>query len=90
MSLVKKVVCEHCGWKGPGDDQLTAVSPFDPDDNISGCPACKGIDCCLAACDEPGCWRSVTCGTSTPLGYRHTCSRHKPAVEAAKAAGGEL
>lgn len=29
-------------------------------------------------CDEPGCRRFPTCGTTTPGGYRSTCSQHRP------------
>ena len=29
-------------------------------------------------CDEPGCSAAVTCGTSTPQGYRSTCGKHRP------------
>ena len=81
-----KRMCEECGWHGQSDELLTADHPFDPADTLFFCPQCKQVDSYLAACDTDGCWESVTCGTPTPEGYRQTCSRHKPAAEAA---GGE-
>lgn len=29
-------------------------------------------------CDEPGCLKSVSCGTPTETGYRSTCGEHAP------------
>lgn len=71
-------MCEACGWHGSESDLLKAPNPFAPGEQIFGCPSCKSIDCFSVVCDEPGCWRSVTCGTPTPAGYRSTCRRHKP------------
>ena len=58
---------------------LRAPNPFNPTDEVLGCPHCKAIaDIADALCDEPGCELLVTCGTPTPTGYRHTCSKHAP------------
>ena len=69
---------QRCGWTGKRADLLKAVSPFEPDEEITGCPNCKGIDCMDLVCDEPGCCALVSCGTPTAEGYRHTCVMHKP------------
>lgn len=34
----------------------------------------------LELCDEPGCYKYVTCGTPTDTGYRNTCAEHKPVL----------
>lgn len=75
-----KVVCDErrCGWRGLESEMLSAPSPFDATDTIYACPQCKTINSCFMACDEPGCWLGVCCGTPTPTGYRNTCSKHAP------------
>lgn len=77
LAMTGKIVCE-CGWCGSPDDVLIAKHPFMPDGTVYGCPKCKEIETFAAACDEPDCWKKVTCGTSTPSGYRSTCSKHRP------------
>jgi hypothetical protein len=68
-----------CGWRGPHAALLTAPHPFDVGaEDISGCPDCLAVCGLRPACDEPDCWRSVTCATPTPTGYRSTCSSHAP------------
>lgn len=78
MKPTTKLVCDCCGWRGTADQLLSARNPFDQEDMIFGCPDCKQIGEHFVACDEPDCWRGVTCGTPTPAGYRSTCSEHWP------------
>jgi hypothetical protein len=77
-----KCVCSYyrCNWHGDSDEVLRAKNPFDDSDDIEGCPKCKEIGSVVQACDEPGCWKEVTCGTPTPDGYRSTCGEHSPKV----------
>jgi phage FluMu protein Com len=75
---MSKWMCEECDWCGQESDLLRASNPFASNDNVVGCPHCKEINSMTMACDEPGCWRQVSCGTPTPGGYRNTCGKHKP------------
>ena len=79
----RKVKCNdyRCGWHGTEDQILTAPHPFEEGATINGCPECKGVDCVIYACDEPGCWADVTCGTPTQDGYRSTCGKHRPNID---------
>lgn len=77
-----KRFCLECLWQGLRGDLLRGVNPFKTDEQIAGCPRCRSIDSAVPACDDEGCWELVTCGTSTPEGYRHTCSKHRPVVAA--------
>lgn len=71
--------CAGCRWVGVDSEILTAPSPFDAADSISGCPRCKTVDKFVNVCDEPGCSREAGCGWPTPDGgYRRTCSEHMP------------
>ena len=76
--MAKRIICCSCGHRMNSDDALEAPNPFDQNDVIYGCPNCKGIDSFEAVCDEPGCWKTVGCGTPTNNGYRNTCSQHRP------------
>lgn len=77
--MTKQVCSDHrCGWHGTSDEVLQAPNPFDPKDELWGCPKCKQVNLLYLACDEPECWEMVQCGTPTPTGYRQTCWRHKP------------
>jgi len=75
-----KVRCDNhrCTWHGQDSEQLSAVNPFDAGDKIYACPECKEIGSVVVACDEPDCWRAVSCGTPTLTGYRTTCGEHRP------------
>jgi hypothetical protein len=75
-----KVICVNrgCNWRGMETELLTAQDPFDVEEILTACPRCKGIFELRIACDEPGCWYEVTCGTPTPNGYRQTCGKHAP------------
>ena len=57
---------------------LRAPNPFDPLDEVMGCPHCKRVGEVSALCDELGCDAFVACGTPTDLGYRNTCYKHRP------------
>jgi hypothetical protein len=74
----KRIFC-GCGWRGELSQLLRAPNPFDPLDEVTACPNCKTLEGTTQhACDEPGCWKEVTCGTPTPNGYRSTCGQHNP------------
>ena len=75
-----KVVCSEfrCAWHGLEDAILRAPNPFDEGETIYACPKCKEVNSVVVACDEPGCWKEATCGTSTPTTYRRTCGKHAP------------
>lgn len=78
MRPTDKWTCKECDWRGLESELLLAPNPFQINDEICGCPKCKSVDCFAAACDEPECWREVSCGTPTPSGYRSTCGKHRP------------
>ncbi len=71
-----KVKCGECSWKGENREILESPNPFDTEEQIQGCPQCKSVDSICTICDEDNCWDEVSCGTSTPDGYRNTCSDH--------------
>lgn len=72
--------CDLCNKDSYQKDILRAVSPFDPDDEITGCPHCKaavGDGEWIEICDIEGCGKPATCGT--PLkggGYLRGCFKH--------------
>ena len=70
--------CQDCNEISIEQDLLHAPNPFKPSEVITGCPLCKSADGFDAICDVPGCESMVSCGTPTPDGYRHTCSKHNP------------
>ena len=72
------VRCETCRTVTRKADLLVAPSPFDPQDELTGCPNCKDVNAHNALCDRVGCRRETTAGTSTPDGYRWTCHEHRP------------
>lgn len=75
----EKILCKDCGWTGHTDQMLTAKNPFNEKEDIQACPNCKEVtDTLFMACEEPGCWKQVTCGTPTKNGYKSTCSKHQP------------
>lgn len=79
-----KYICDNrnCGWTGTDETALRLPDPAEDDPDVymlTACPRCRDIRTSLQiACDEPGCFRPVTCGTPTPDGYRHTCYEHQP------------
>ncbi|KKL83145.1 hypothetical protein LCGC14_1977660 [marine sediment metagenome] len=82
-----KTVCEMCEYQSSNAflDHLNGVNPFNVEEIIHGCPECKSIDSFRSACDEPGCWELVSCGTPSAGGYRTTCRAHKPREKAGDA-----
>ena len=68
--------CRRCSWRSEKPSFLYAPNPFDPDDEIAGCPQCKMVDCFECVCDVPDCWELQSCGFPTPTGYRQTCGKH--------------
>ena len=73
VEIWRCVNCLGCFWEG---DLLTARSPFDPDETLTGCPNCKTVDDFERVCDEPGCARTASNGFPVDGGYRHTCFEH--------------
>lgn len=69
--------CHDCGAITPDAELLHAPSPFDPDDELTACPRCRGVAQFDLLCDEPGCDKVGSCGWPTPHGgYRRTCYQH--------------
>jgi len=75
-----KVRCNEygCYWKGQASEVLKAPNPFDPEDTLEGCPDCHEPNTIVSVCDEPDCWRMVSCGAPTKSVYRNTCGKHQP------------
>ena len=72
--------CLECGEISLQTELLTAPSPFDEADIITGCPKCKGVEGFKEICDEPGCEAEATCGFPVKHGfdgYRRTCWEHQ-------------
>lgn len=81
--------CETCAEYIKEEDILTAVSPFDPDSTITGCPNCKSAtgdgDGWQEICEIEGCNKPATCGTPVPNEpYLRSCFNHYKEV------GGEI
>ena len=77
-----KTVCEDCEHQSNVRLHLIAENPFNSELTIHGCLACQSIDSFRTACDEPGCWDPVCCGTPSAVGYRNTCRKHQPNAKA--------
>jgi hypothetical protein len=76
--MTMKWRCRECDWRGGDSDLLRAPNPFDREDILIGCSKCKQAETMVLVCDEDGCLQDATCGTPTPMAYRHTCHRHVP------------
>lgn len=76
MTEAMKWRCESCNGISLGRELLTAPSPFDPDETLTGCPLCKSAEGFENICDEPGCKKHAGCGFPTSQGYRRTCYDH--------------
>lgn len=74
----------HCtcdnGHIFPEAEMLVAQHPFDPDDQVHGCPQCRTIRNIYRACDRTGCHRAASSGTPDGHSYRWTCHTHHPAL----------
>lgn len=71
-----KCICDECSWKGDESQALRAISPFDPEHELIGCPECKQPSVLVRACYKDGCWRPTTCGYPMEGGYECACSEH--------------
>ena len=77
MSIEKnKLKCSECGWKGDAKDILKAPSPFDPDDELYGCPKCKMANELITVCEHQGCWKEATNGGIVDGEYKRACFEH--------------
>lgn len=65
-----------CGHVCTDAEMLRAPHPFDPEDEVVGCPRCKTINEWTELCDEAGCSQPASCGFPTESGYRRTCFAH--------------
>lgn len=73
----RKWRCECCSEVVADDELLYAPSPFDPDDQLVGCPECRSAEGFAELCEIEGCLRGATCGGPSSDGvYRRTCSEH--------------
>ena len=79
---MSKIKCPECGWIGTSEERLVGINPFDPTEEVHGCPKCKEINDAEELCDEFNCDKPATCGTPSPRGYRRTCWEHAPKGEA--------
>ena len=71
-----RLVCLACSNTCSMDEMLKAPSPFDPEDTVVGCPACKEVNAFQTGCDILGCPEPVVYGRETPAGYLTTCAKH--------------
>lgn len=69
--------CECCSVVSADTGLLRAPSPFDPDDELVGCPSCKQTEGFIELCEIDGCLKGATCGGPGEDGiYRRTCGNH--------------
>lgn len=76
--MTDRLRCTECQAVTPSDEVLRTTNPFNPAEEIIGCPACAAIDQFSILCQFEGeeCRRDATCGLPTPAGYRHVCGAH--------------
>lgn len=73
--------CLECDVVSAEDEVLTAVSPFDADDIIWGCPECKAVNRFEMLCRRIDCSEEATVGRLCSDGaYRFTCAWHAERV----------
>ncbi len=70
-----KVLCTECDWTGKETD-IDRVPDPKSDEVWNVCPRCRAPEHIVCACDEPLCWKRVTCGWRSTDGYRSTCGIH--------------
>jgi len=76
---MKQWRCQNCKQITLGASLLTARSPFDAEDTLTGCPICRRAEGFDEICDEPGCERDASWGFPAGPefgGYRRTCHAH--------------
>lgn len=72
-----KANCTDCHWHGKITEVLRAENPFEPGDEILGCPRCHTVSHIVYACDFGDCKRDVSCGWLDAEGkYWSTCGAH--------------
>jgi hypothetical protein len=75
----RALICAECNSITSESAVLRAENPFNPEDELTGCPTCKAVDQFLMACDAVGCKSGVSMGMRHEDGvYRATCSKHRP------------
>lgn len=73
----KRWKCECCDEVSTCSELLTALSPFDPEDTLTGCPHCLAVNGFDLLCATDGCMKLATCGGPSADGvYRQTCGDH--------------
>jgi hypothetical protein len=81
----KIYICDCCNKQVKNKDILSAPSPFDPEDTITGCPHCKiatGEGGWTEKCEREGCKKTATCGVPMPDGgYLRCCGDHYRALK---------
>ena len=77
-TLAAKAVCKSCGWKGMWLDILRSPHPWDEDDILVGCPACKDVNTVYEVCGVGGCYDLfyVTCYPQGPGSGMTFCKKH--------------
>jgi hypothetical protein len=68
--------CANCWSVTPEADLLRSKSPFDPADEITGCPVCRQTACLHLLCEVEDCPNLQSCGTPSPAGYQMLCGYH--------------
>ena len=68
--------CDSCNAVSLEAELLRAPSPFDPDDELVGCPTCKSCEGFTELCEIDGCEMPATCGGPVGGIYRRTCGPH--------------
>lgn len=71
--------CDDCYESFDESEFLRAPSPFDPEDEITGCPRCKSTDDFTPLCDHGSCTRQGSGGYPMANGsYVLRCFEHRP------------
>ena len=78
---MQKWRCKVCDEITLEVELLHAPNPFNAEDTITGCPACKSCDGFDEICDETGCNQQAQCGFPTGNGYRRTCGKHMDSIK---------
>lgn len=83
--------CLDCNCIATANELLRAPNPFDPRQEIVGCPNCKAVDRFDRVCEVDDCNRTASCGWTDSKGTRHhtcgehmnwaECGEHLPAIE---------